>query len=141
MLSVERRDQTSSCHKSLRARARISSQSWRSDLVQIWPIRLSKTAGIASYFEEVVRLRRKHRSKSQIRLWRGWAEVADPPSFWRAEMPKCEVVFARALRTSPSAITKSISTGDGFCTRSKGLLDEGLQSCKSEEMGRQGPSL
>jgi len=36
----------------LRARARISSQSWRSDLVQIWPIRLSKIAGIASYFEE-----------------------------------------------------------------------------------------
>ncbi|MCK4795595.1 MAG: hypothetical protein KAV87_68325, partial [Desulfobacteraceae bacterium] len=37
----------------LRARARISSQSWRSHLVQTWPIRLSKTAGIASYFEEV----------------------------------------------------------------------------------------
>ena len=40
------------CRIELRARARINSQSWRSDLVQIWPIRLSKTAGIASYFEE-----------------------------------------------------------------------------------------
>jgi len=36
----------------LRARTRISSQNWRSDLVQIWPIRLNKTGGIASYFEE-----------------------------------------------------------------------------------------
>jgi len=36
----------------LRACAKISSQNWRSDLVQIWPIRLSKTGGIASYFEE-----------------------------------------------------------------------------------------
>ena len=48
---------------SLRARAKISSQSWRSDLVQIWPIRLNKTAGIASYFEGFVRLRRKDRPK------------------------------------------------------------------------------
>jgi len=37
-----------------RARAKISSQSWRSDLVQIWPIRLSKTADIARYFEDFV---------------------------------------------------------------------------------------
>jgi hypothetical protein len=36
----------------LRARTRISSQSWRSDLVQIRPIRLSKIGGIASYFDE-----------------------------------------------------------------------------------------
>ncbi len=27
-----------------------------------------------------------------------WPEVVDPPSFWRAEMPKCEVIFAIALR-------------------------------------------
>ena len=37
---------------SLRARARTSLQSWRSDLVQIWPIKLSKTTDIASYFED-----------------------------------------------------------------------------------------
>ena len=36
----------------LRVRAKITSQNWRSDLVQIWPIRESKTTGIASYFEE-----------------------------------------------------------------------------------------
>ena len=38
----------------VRARAKISSQRWHSDLVQIWPIRLSKTADIASYFEDFV---------------------------------------------------------------------------------------
>ncbi|OEU45932.1 MAG: hypothetical protein BBJ60_03310 [Desulfobacterales bacterium S7086C20] len=38
----------------LGARAKINSQSWRTDLVRIWPIRLSKTAGIASYFEDFV---------------------------------------------------------------------------------------
>ena len=37
-----------------RACAKISSQRWHSDLVQIWPIRLSKTADIASYFEDFV---------------------------------------------------------------------------------------
>ncbi len=36
----------------LRACAKISSQKLRSDLVQIWPIRLSKTTGIASYFAD-----------------------------------------------------------------------------------------
>ena len=35
----------------LRARAKITSQNWRSDLVRIWLIRESKTTGIASYFE------------------------------------------------------------------------------------------
>jgi len=36
----------------LRAHAKIISQNWRSDLVRIWPIRLSKTAVIAGYFED-----------------------------------------------------------------------------------------
>ena len=36
----------------LRVRAKITSQNWRSDLVQIWLIRKSKTTGIASYFED-----------------------------------------------------------------------------------------
>ena len=35
---------------SFRVRAKITSQNWRSDLVQIWLIRESKTTGIASYF-------------------------------------------------------------------------------------------
>jgi len=34
----------------VRARAKITSQNWRSDLVHIWLIRESKTTGIASYF-------------------------------------------------------------------------------------------
>ena len=38
------------CRK-LRVRAKITSQNWRSDLVQVWLIRESKTTGIASYFE------------------------------------------------------------------------------------------
>jgi hypothetical protein len=36
----------------LRVRAKITSQNWRSDLVQIWLIRESKTTGIASYFAD-----------------------------------------------------------------------------------------
>ena len=36
----------------LRARQKITSQIWRSDLGQIWSIRLSKTTAIASYFED-----------------------------------------------------------------------------------------
>jgi len=36
----------------LRVRGKITSQNWRSDLVQVWPIRESKTTGIASYFED-----------------------------------------------------------------------------------------
>ena len=36
----------------LKARAKISSQNLRSDLVQILPIRLSKTTGIAGYFAD-----------------------------------------------------------------------------------------
>jgi len=32
-------------------REKITSQNWRSDLVQVWVIRESKTTGIASYFE------------------------------------------------------------------------------------------
>jgi len=35
----------------LNVRAKITLQNWRSDLVQIWMIRESKTTGIASYFE------------------------------------------------------------------------------------------
>jgi len=35
--------------KMLRVREKITSQNWRSDLVQVWPIRESKTTGIASY--------------------------------------------------------------------------------------------
>jgi hypothetical protein len=35
-----------------RVRAKITSQNWRSDLVQVWLIRESKTTGIASYFED-----------------------------------------------------------------------------------------
>jgi len=35
----------------LRVRAKITSRNWRSDLAQVWPIRESKTTGIASYFE------------------------------------------------------------------------------------------
>jgi hypothetical protein len=35
----------------LRVRAKITSQNWRSDLVQIWLIRESKTTEIASSFE------------------------------------------------------------------------------------------
>jgi len=35
-----------------RARAKITWQIWRSDLGQIWPIRLSKTTGIAGYFAD-----------------------------------------------------------------------------------------
>jgi len=34
----------------LRVRAKITSQNWRSDFVQVWLIRESKTTGIASYF-------------------------------------------------------------------------------------------
>ncbi len=33
-----------------KVRAKITSQNWRSDLVQVWLIRESKTTGIASYF-------------------------------------------------------------------------------------------
>jgi len=33
-----------------RVRAKITSQNWRSDLVQVWLIRERKTTGIASYF-------------------------------------------------------------------------------------------
>jgi hypothetical protein len=36
----------------LRVRAKITSQNWRSDLVQIWLIQENKTTGIASYFED-----------------------------------------------------------------------------------------
>ena len=36
----------------LRVRAKITSQNWRSDLVQVWSIQESKTTGIASYFED-----------------------------------------------------------------------------------------
>jgi hypothetical protein len=35
-----------------RVRAKITSQNWRSDLVQVWLIRESKTTGIASYFAD-----------------------------------------------------------------------------------------
>jgi len=35
----------------LRVREKITSQNWRSDLVQVLLIRESKTTGIASYFE------------------------------------------------------------------------------------------
>jgi hypothetical protein len=35
-----------------RARAKITSQNLRSDLVQVWLIRESKTTGIASYFAD-----------------------------------------------------------------------------------------
>jgi len=35
----------------LRVREKITSQNWRSDLVQVWLIGESKTTGIASYFE------------------------------------------------------------------------------------------
>ncbi len=38
--------------KLLRVRTKITSQNWRSDLVQIWLIRESKTTGIASYFAD-----------------------------------------------------------------------------------------
>jgi hypothetical protein len=38
--------------KRLRVRAKITSQNWRSDLVQVWLIRESKTTGIASYFAD-----------------------------------------------------------------------------------------
>jgi hypothetical protein len=31
---------------------KITLQNWRSDLGQVWPIRRSKTKGIASYFED-----------------------------------------------------------------------------------------
>jgi len=43
---------------SLRVRAKITSQNWRSDLVQIWLIRKSKTTGIASYFEDFALIRK-----------------------------------------------------------------------------------
>jgi len=36
----------------LRVRAKITSQNWRSDLVQVWLIRESKTTGIAGYFAD-----------------------------------------------------------------------------------------
>jgi len=36
----------------LRVRAEITSQNWRSDLVQVWLIRESKTTGIASCFAD-----------------------------------------------------------------------------------------
>jgi hypothetical protein len=35
----------------LRTRSKLNSQNWRSDLGWIWTLRLSKAAGIASYFE------------------------------------------------------------------------------------------
>jgi hypothetical protein len=41
-----------SCQEVLRARAKITWQISRSDLGWIWSIRLSKTTGIASYFED-----------------------------------------------------------------------------------------
>ena len=37
--------------ETLRVRAKRTSRNWRSDLVQVWPMRESKTTGIASYFE------------------------------------------------------------------------------------------
>jgi len=37
--------------KSLRVREKITSQNWRSDLVQVWLIGENKTTGIACYFE------------------------------------------------------------------------------------------
>jgi len=39
------------CRNALRACAKTTSQKGRSDLVRIWPIRLSKIAGIAGYVE------------------------------------------------------------------------------------------
>ena len=36
----------------LKVRAKITLQNWRLDLVQVWPIRESKTTGIASYFAD-----------------------------------------------------------------------------------------
>jgi hypothetical protein len=36
----------------LRVRVKITSQNWRSDLVQVWLIRESKTTGIASYLAD-----------------------------------------------------------------------------------------
>jgi hypothetical protein len=35
-----------------RVRSKINSQNWRSDLGQIWLLRLSEATGIASYFED-----------------------------------------------------------------------------------------
>jgi hypothetical protein len=46
------REQIMNKHINVRVRAKITSQNWRSDLVQIWLIRKSKTTGIASYFED-----------------------------------------------------------------------------------------
>ena len=32
-----------------------------------------------------------------MKIGRRWPEVIDSPSFWRAEMPKCQVIFDPAL--------------------------------------------
>ncbi len=44
----------------VRARPKTTSQNWRSDLGQIWSMRLSKTGGITSYFEGFAN---EHRAK------------------------------------------------------------------------------
>ena len=38
----------------VRSRPKITSLFWRSDLGEIWSVRLSKTAGITGYFEDFV---------------------------------------------------------------------------------------
>ena len=65
----------------LRARAKITSQSFRSDLGWIWSIWLSEAAGIVSYFEDFVN--------------EDW-----PKRAWSRDVPlqRDEFIFARALR-------------------------------------------
>ena len=49
---VDMIEKNATSFKKLGARSKISSQNWRSDLGWIWSIRLSKTTGIAGYFED-----------------------------------------------------------------------------------------
>ncbi len=54
----------------LRVRAKINWHFWRSGLGQIWSMRLSKTGGIASYFEN---FSNEHRTKPVLDPDRGMA--------------------------------------------------------------------
>jgi hypothetical protein len=58
---------------------------------------LSKTSGIPPWrdFEDIAN---EDRPKSKIRLRRGWPEVANPPSLWWTEMPRCQVILDPALK-------------------------------------------
>ena len=43
-----------------------------------------------------------------------WPEVVDPPSFWRAEMPKREVILAQALSPLRTGLMEAHSFGKDY---------------------------